>query len=75
MSDESINKGYEKLAIAIVRQACKDYRNALRDHDKKEIKEIENFFLGSLYKKIFPQINGEHILRMLKQNTGLDKNN
>lgn len=72
---EQINKGYANLAIAIVRQACKDYRIALRDHDEKEIKELEKFFLGSWYKKLFPQKEGEYILRILKQIEGLDKNN
>lgn len=66
--------GYEELANAIIVQAAKDYRDALRllvmnpndksaQHDKRS---IERFFRSEWF-SILTDLNGELLLKKLKE--------
>jgi len=65
---------YEKLARAIVLQAVKDYRDALKKLKKrpdyvpaeKTIKEVERFFHSDWYKEL-TTIEPEILLRKLEE--------
>jgi hypothetical protein len=64
---------YEKLASAIVLQAVKDYRDALRKLKKrpdyvpaeKTIKEVERFFHSDWYKEL-TSVDGDYLLRKIR---------
>lgn len=65
---------YERLANAIVLQAAKDYRTALRrlNHDpydyaaRMKIKELERFFLSSWY-AVLTNVDGELLMERLRK--------
>ena len=65
---------YEKLANAIILQAVKDYRSALRKLKRKpgnalahaEIDSIERFFRSDWY-KCLTEVDGEMLIRKLKE--------
>ena len=65
---------YQRLANAIVEQAAKDYRSALkalaRDSDnayiQDEVKSIERFFRSEWF-SILSDLNGELLLKKLKE--------
>ncbi len=65
---------YEKLANAIVIQAAKDYRTALRKLKrnprnqlaKAEADSIERFFRSDWY-KCLTEVDGEMVLRKLRE--------
>lgn len=57
--------GYKELANAIILQAVKDYRKALK-HDERGCKrEIERFF-RSEYFTVLTNISGEMLIRKLR---------
>ena len=64
---------YEDLANAIILQAVKDYRKALRyeclavnnSKYKADIDEIERFFRSGLFEAI-TNISGEYLIRKLR---------
>ena len=70
---------YEKLANAIVLQAVKDYRTALKrvarrpkDRDGLATKnECERFFLSDWFEEL-TSVEGSVILRKLKQEAGIN---
>ena len=67
-------KNYENLANAIVIQAAKDYRKALRKYKrqpenkaaKSEIREIERFFRSNWY-KMLTDLDGEMLIARLRE--------
>ncbi len=60
--DEKI---YENLTNAIIFQAVKDYRTAVRRENKYEQEHLEKFF-KSEYFKILSRIDGEKLIQRLK---------
>jgi len=66
--------GYQELANAIILQACKDYRKALKTlkkfpEDKKaksECTEIEKFFHSDFYGKL-TQIDGDVLIEKMRK--------
>lgn len=68
---------YQRLANAIVEQAAKDYRSALkalaRDSDnayiQDEVKSLERFFRSRLY-GILTNVDGEYLMERLRAEVG-----
>lgn len=61
-----MNDGIYNLTNAIVLQACKDYRTALKWEDKPTIREVERFFRSEWY-KMLTTIDGEFLIDKLKK--------
>lgn len=67
---------YENLANAIVLQAVKDYRDALKHLKKKpsnkaamaDAMECERFFRSGRYTAL-TSVNGEHLIQKLREET------
>lgn len=57
--------GYELLAEAIILQAVKDYRKALKHDERGRKREIERFF-RSEYFTVLTNISGEMLIRKLR---------
>lgn len=57
--------GYEKLAEAIILQAVKDYRKALKHDERGRKREIERFF-RSEYFTVLTNISGEMLIQKLR---------
>lgn len=69
-----MTSGYELLANAIVKQAARDYEQALcEDHygsspkTRSSIKELERYFNGNLI-MIHTQLDGPTLMRMIRDN-------
>ena len=68
---------YQRLANAIVEQAAKDYRSALkalaRDSDyayiQDEVKSLERFFRSRWY-GILTNVDGEYLMERLRAEVG-----
>jgi hypothetical protein len=58
--------GIEALANAIIVQACKDYRKALKRNKRQSIAEIERFFRSEWYNWL-TSIDGEYIIAKLRK--------
>ena len=60
--------GVESLIEAIIVQACKDYRLALKSKDKSKIISLERFFKGDYFGEMTNyNISGDYIIRTLKR--------
>ena len=57
--------GYELLAEAIILQAVKDYRKALKHDERGEKRKIERFF-RSEYFSILANVSGEVLICRLR---------
>lgn len=57
--------GYKELANAIILQAVKDYRKALKHDERGRKREIERFF-RSEYFTVLTNISGEMLIRKLR---------
>ena len=70
--------GYEELANAIILQAVKDYREALRllgmnpndKSAKRDQRNIERFFRSEWF-SILTDLNGELLMKKLKEEVSL----
>jgi hypothetical protein len=62
---EYLDAGYNALANAIILQACKDYRKALRGYKKNEIIKIRKFFHSQWYSEL-TKVNGDYILKRIE---------
>ena len=66
--------GYENLANAIILQAVKDYRKALRKLNrnsqnkdaKRTVSEVEKFFRSDWYKTL-TSVDGELLIKKLRE--------
>ncbi len=73
MSKEILEYSYREFGNAIILQAVKDYRNALRrlkvnsknEMAKGELFSIEDFFRGSLY-AVLTTLDPEYLIRILR---------
>ena len=71
--------GYEELASAIILQAVKDWRSAVRklkkrpryDPAKQMKEECEQFFLSEWFEQL-TSVDGRYLLRKLKQEEGIN---
>lgn len=57
--------GYEELAEAVILQAVKDYRKALKYDERGRKREIEKFF-RSEYFRILTDVDGEMLIQKLR---------
>jgi len=68
-----LSEPFENLASAIILQAVKDYRGALKKHGKRPqyqpaietIAEVERFFRSEWYREL-TSVDGEMLIRKLK---------
>lgn len=58
---------YIDLVHAIIVQACKDYRNAVKRNDVHTKSEIEVFFKSRWFKTISPSMSGDTYLYLLRK--------
>lgn len=69
---DPVDRAYQDLANAVVKQAVEDYRKALNGKGcggkspQKVIAEIEEFFLSPRF-EIFTKVKGEYLLEKLKK--------
>lgn len=57
--------GYKELANAIILQAVKDYRKALKHDERGRKREIEKFFRSEWF-AILTSISGEMLIQKLR---------
>lgn len=57
--------GYKELANAIILQAAKDYRKALKHDERGRKREIERFF-RSEYFTVLTNVSGEMLIQKLR---------
>lgn len=57
--------GYKELASAIILQAAKDYRKALKHDERGRKREIERFFRSGWF-TILTNVSGEMLIRKLR---------
>lgn len=57
--------GYKELANAIIMQAAKDYRKALKYDERGRKREIENFFRSGWF-TVLTDISGEMLIQKLR---------
>lgn len=57
--------GYELLAEAVILQAVKDYRKALKYDERGRKREIERFFRSGWF-SILTNLSGEMLIRKLR---------
>ena len=55
-------QGCENLAIAIIRQAVNDYRNALNMKDNRVKKECEDFFNSDFFEYLTYNMDTKYII-------------
>ena len=60
-------KPYIDLSHAIIVQACKDYRDAIKRNDECAKSEIEVFFKSQWFKILSPSISGHTYLYLLRK--------
>lgn len=63
---EMAEEPFQNLANAVVAIAADDYRSALTKNNKKEQKEIEDFFLSDWYKTL-TKIHGQTMICCLRR--------
>ena len=62
----SLNEdGCRNLADAIILQAVKDYRTALKHDERRRKREIEQFFRSGWF-RLLTELNGEVLIRKLR---------
>ena len=63
---------YEYLMVAIVQQAVKDYRFALKKNNKKQMTRLEKWFLGD-WAQLLSNDMGEIIIKKCREQVGEGK--
>ena len=63
---------YEYLMIAILQQAAKDYRTALKKKNKKQIARLEKWFVGD-WAQLLSNDMGEIIIKKCQAQVGENK--
>ena len=61
------NEGCENLAIAIVRQAVIDYRNALNTKDNRIKYECEKFFSSDFFEYLTYNLDSKYIISNIER--------
>lgn len=67
-----VDAGYDALANAIIVQACKDYRKAIRSFDIYEMKQIRHFFHSQWFKEL-TKVDGDYILKEIERREIYDR--
>lgn len=65
---------YEELAIAIVKQAAKDYRTVLRNGDQPSYteRELESFFKSKWFRQL-ADLDGQYLMERIKEHSKTTK--
>lgn len=61
-----MHEGYQALRVAILRQAIKDYKRALKQKNAGQIKRLERFFLSE-WGELLSNNNGDVIIKNCKE--------
>ena len=64
--------GYERVQLAIVTQAIKDYKIALKRKNKAQIIELEQWFLSPYGQKLSGN-NGEYVIKKCRECVGMKR--
>ena len=72
MEENVVVTNYEYLTIAILQQAAKDYRSALKRKNKKQIARLEKWFLGD-WAQLLSNDMGEIIIEKCRKQVGENK--
>ena len=59
--------GYKALALAVIADACEEWRKARRTGDIYGMMRVERFFKSGLFVVYSGGISGDYILRRLKE--------
>lgn len=70
---EKIENCYKKLSLAIIERACKDYVDAKKNNNKKELKNIKKFFRSNWFRDLSVDIDGETLIKRLDSIDKIDK--
>lgn len=62
---ENIENCYKKLSLAIIMRACKDYVDAKKNNNQKELKNIKKFFRSNWFRDLSVGIDGETLIKKL----------
>lgn len=65
--------GYERVQAAIIAQAIKDYKTALKRKDYYKIKSLEKFFL-SKWGEMLSNGNGNYIIELCRKTATIKRN-
>lgn len=63
---ENIENCYKNLALAIIERACKDYVDAKKYNNQKELKNIKKFFRSNWFRDLSVGINEETLIKRLE---------
>ena len=72
MEQKLIVTNYETLMFAILQQAAKDYRTALKRGNKKQMARLEKWFLGD-WAQLLSNDMGEIIIKKCREQVGESK--
>ena len=72
MEQNIVVKNYEHLTIAIIQQAAKDYRSALKRKNKKQIAALEKWLMGD-WAQLLSNDMGEIIIKKCREQVGENK--
>lgn len=70
---EKIENCYKKLALAIIERACKDYVDAKKNNNQKELKNIKKFFRSNWFRDLSVGIDGETLIKRLESIDKIEK--
>lgn len=62
----SPDDGYEMLAIAVIKEVCREYREALPMHDENKIRSCERFFRGPRF-AVYCKLDPEYLIEKLRE--------
>ena len=72
MKQKLIVTNYETLMIAILQQAAKDYRTALKRKNKKQAARLEKWFMSD-WAQLLSNDMGEIIIKKCREQVGESK--
>jgi hypothetical protein len=72
MEQNIIITNYEYLTIAIIQQAAKDYRSALKRKNKKQVAALEKWLMGD-WAQLLSNDMGEIIIKKCQEQVGESK--
>lgn len=72
MEQNIVVRNYEHLTIAIIQQAAKDYRSALKRKNKKQIAALEKWLMSD-WAQLLSNDMGEIIIKKCREQVGDSK--
>ena len=62
----AIDRAYMNFGLMVVERAAKDYKNALKNGNTREILALEKFFLSSWLSFLAPNISGKAMIERIR---------